>query len=379
MVDSHDVGFQTGTALTAYRANTTLRIREHVPPEPFTGDYGPNPRPQVDWTPWRDVAASQIDRLDFALANPPLETERPAEDERVLTITGHKTRRTCGGAQVVTCFLDGDRSIEYVAKIYDGVDYPLGNRQAMAEFDMDCMTCADRDYSIEAWAYRIMQPVIGGTVVPAYHGSWTFALDTHRPGQQRWVRMIIIELVQGECMLDVIRRAEEGSKGVDYTLLPTEPFRLCVLQNILEAKLKIWWDAAITHNDLSPRNVMAKPDGSVVIIDFNQVLIDDFIGYDLQHPRQQNPDSLPPTPIEWLWPLPSGFANGPNKRGPWAKWIPQRWLEDQDLAAEWLVKTYRDSPRFRPPTAQFLNHPRHARRSERVQKLLESLGRTPAS
>jgi serine/threonine protein kinase len=331
----------------------------------------------VDWIRWQDVPHWQIDRVEFALANPPIETEPPVGPERALTIGRTLTRPSRGGVNVVTCFLDGNRSVEYVAKIYDGVDYLLsawddGSDAGKGGY-FDCMTSADRDYSIEAWAYRIMQPVIGNTgIVPTYHGSWTFALQTSQPGRQRWVRMILIELIQGECMLDLVSRAETepGNGKMDYSLLPPEGFRLRVLQNILEAEHTIWRKAAVLHNDIVPRNVMVKPNGSIVIIDFNQATIYDFVVYDMQHPKDTDPDSLPLSPIEWHWPMPNRF----NK---WARWVPEKWLENKELGAEWLISTYRDSPRFDRPTPSFLDHPVHARRSKRVQKLLEELGRKP--
>ncbi|KAK3905569.1 hypothetical protein C8A05DRAFT_30634 [Staphylotrichum tortipilum] len=140
-----------------YGINATLRIRKHLPPYLFTGS---------DW--------DESDRVEFALANPPFETEPPGTVERVLTVTGSKTIRDDGGPQVVTCFLDGDPSTQYVAKIYDGAKYPLSDPYSSGRGYNDCMSYADRDYNIEAWAYRTMQPAIGGTFVPAYHGSWTF-------------------------------------------------------------------------------------------------------------------------------------------------------------------------------------------------------------
>ena len=57
----------------------------------------------------------------------PLENAPPGPLERTLT-TGDKAIRKRGGAHVVTCFLDGGRSAQYIAKIYDGVesvDYAL--------------------------------------------------------------------------------------------------------------------------------------------------------------------------------------------------------------------------------------------------------------
>ena len=359
---------------SAYRVGTKLRIREHIPPRPFTGDYGPSPRPSVDWSRWEDLADSEIGRVEFALANPPIETKPPGEAERTLTITGIKTRRKGGGANVVTCFLDRDRSVEYIAKIYDGAHYPLYADPC----GIDCMSSADRDYSTEAWAYRIMQPLIGGTVIPAYHGSWTFALDTSRPGQRRWVRMILIELVRGECMLDIILRANDRHERVDYSLLPPEQFRLRVLQNIIDAETTIWWEAAIEHEDVEPRNVIVNPDGSVVLIDFNQTYINRFSCHKPKHPKEENPTPFPPTPIERYWPLPRGFADGPEKRGRWADWIPKAWLSDKELAAEWLIQTYRNSPKYDSPFQDFLDGIYHHRRSKKILNLLEELGRNPA-
>lgn len=71
--------------------------------------------------------------------------------ERTLNITGTKTRRESrgcaperGGAHVVTYFPDGGTSLEYVAKIYDGVD----GRTGMETWD--CMAREDEDYAVDA-------------------------------------------------------------------------------------------------------------------------------------------------------------------------------------------------------------------------------------
>lgn len=354
------------TTPPAYRVNATLRIREHLPPHPFTGDYGPSPRPPINWKPWKGKKTREIDRVKLALANPPIDTGPPGEVEHTLTITGSKTRRTRGGAHVLTCFLDGNKSAEYVAKVYDSVYYPLGDRNG---HDIDGMSLADRDYSIEAWAYRLMQPVIGGVVVPAYHGSWTFQLDTNQAGQRRWVRMIIIELIKGECMLDIIRRADTGLAKPNYVLLPPEPFRLRVLQNIIEAETRISWETAINHNDLDARNVMVKPDGNVVLIDFNQAYIELFSCYDeSKNYKKGNPTALPPTPLERYW------HDVADSVGPWRKWLPKTWLENEELGREWLIQTYRNSTKYKPLSEHFLHAPSHETWSPRLKKLLRELG-----
>lgn len=213
-----------------YRPGRTLVIRQHIPPEPFqiNGHYRDNPRPVADLDHWETRKEFGIDRLEFALAHPPMENEtHPACGtalERSLTITGRKTRRRHdgsgqhGGAHVLTCFLDGDTTTEYIAKIYDGIDYPGSYDEP------DCMTLADMDYSIEACAYQNLQPIsgVGGVLVPAYFGSWTFALDVPDPKpdpgsghskpaprqRQRWVRMILLELIPGKRLLDMIEPAK---------------------------------------------------------------------------------------------------------------------------------------------------------------------------
>ncbi|KAK3290185.1 uncharacterized protein B0H64DRAFT_413585 [Chaetomium fimeti] len=362
------------TTPTRYAPDTTLRIREHLPPEPFraNSDYKPSPRPDADWSCWDPDAYEITNLTEFALANPPVETESPGKTERTLTITGTKTRRQSrgcaperGGAHVVTCFLDGDSSVEYIAKIYDGVDYPTDMET------WDCMSRADEDYAVEAWAYRGMQSVIGGTVVPAYFGSWTFPLDTNHNNRQRWVRMILLELIQGECLADIMKRAETGAAPpaapVDYSLLPPDDFRLRVLRSVIDSKLAVWWEGLLDHNDLEPRNIMVRPDGSVAIIDFNHVTLYEFTIYGREHPRQLlDPAALPESPIQKYWPVPFGsVARGYEKSRVWGRWVPESWLGDLDLATEWLVETWRGSAKYAPLEQGWLDWTFHDRNSVR--------------
>jgi hypothetical protein len=124
---------------------------------------------------------------------------------------------------------------------------------------------------------------------------------------------------------------------------------------------------------------MVKPDGSVVIVDFNQAYIYEFTIRHDTHPKKKDPTRLPPSPIQRYWPLPCGFADSVEDDGPWGHWVPERWLRDPELAAEWLVQTYRNSPRFEPPSQWWLDLAGHAMQSERVLRLLESLGRKPTA
>ncbi|KAH6623517.1 hypothetical protein F5144DRAFT_606010 [Chaetomium tenue] len=158
---------------TPYHKGAQFRIRPHVPPEPFGGAYGPNPRPKV--SVWPENVP--VERVAFALQYPPLETAPPPSvTEHSFTITGTKTLRRVGidqgGTHVVIGYLDQDKAVQYVAKIYDGLSYPFEDR----DVGWDFMTLADSDYAVEAWAYKTMQPVpnVAGKIVPEYHGAWTF-------------------------------------------------------------------------------------------------------------------------------------------------------------------------------------------------------------
>ncbi|KAG7293834.1 hypothetical protein NEMBOFW57_003892 [Staphylotrichum longicolle] len=305
--------------------------------------------------------------------------------EHTFTITGTKTLRRFGidegGAQVLTGYVDRDEAQVYLAKVYDGVYYPLEDWHT----GRDCMLLADYDYAVEAWAYETMQGVetVGKKLIPTCYGGWTFSLPTNQPGRHRWVRMLLLELIHAESMFAKILRATEND-AVQYSLLPPEQFRLRVLKSLFEAVISIWWDAEVLHDDLESRNVLVRDDGTVVIVDFNQAFIYRYIDHQ-QHPKYfEDEPQLPPSPIQRYWPFVlggSGLTSTEDSGSTWANWIPQSWLGNQDLAAEWLLKTWEDSPpgRYRPLEEEFLNHPSHAQRGKKVLAALERLGRKPAS
>ncbi|KAH6847370.1 hypothetical protein B0I37DRAFT_374895 [Chaetomium sp. MPI-CAGE-AT-0009] len=374
-------GAATHPSSTLYQAGAQYRIRPHVPPKPFGGDYGPNPRPQVSVWP-NNVP---VKRLPFALQYPPLETPPPPSvTEHTFTITGTKTLRRVGidggGAHVVTGYLDQNKAVSYVAKIYDGLSYPFED-QGM---DWDFMTLADFDYAIEAWAYKTMQPVptVGAKLVPGYHGAWTFSVATDEPGRRRWVRMLLLQLVPGETVFDKILRASKNGT-VRYDLLPDENVRLSILKKTFEAEISIWWDAEVTHVDTEPRNVMVRGDGSVVLIDFNRADVHRFQKNWPHAKYYEGSHHLPCSPIERRWPFPPGgddFADNEEHDGPWARWIPQSWLSNKELAAAWLLETWGrpDPTKYEPLSEYFLNHPAHKERGPALVALLEKLGRKPA-
>ena len=66
-----------------YAKGVELCIQRHVPPKPFGGDYGPSPRGEAV-----RPESEFIDRLDYVLANPPLDTVPSTGEEHCFTITG---------------------------------------------------------------------------------------------------------------------------------------------------------------------------------------------------------------------------------------------------------------------------------------------------
>ena len=367
-----------------YAPGVELRIHHHVPPMPFGDGYGPLPRDAAPvWEnglPWDRVLS---DRDAFALDNPPIETKPPGEEERTFTITGTKSMTQFsvrhGGPYVVTGYLDGNPTAVYVAKIYDGVYYPIGDGGP----SRDCMLLADQDYALESWAYETMQSVegVGHKLVPTCFDCWTFSLATNQPGRRRWVRMLLLELVQGVDMMTRMLRAIENN-AVRYSLLPPDRFRLCVFKNLLEARISIWWDAEVAHYDMEPRNVMVREDGTVVVIDFNAAMVFRFHGR--EHPKYfEDAPKLPTSPIQRFWPFvpyPSIIADPAHHGNPWAYWIPESWLENKELAAEWMLQTWKGDlgKKYRALPDDFLNHEAHMERSSKVLAMLEELGRKPA-
>jgi len=366
-----------------YQNGVELRIRGHVPPEPFFGGYGECPRSHVGLDHDSDYKYPEdVDRIEFALDHPPLETEPPAEEEEyTFTITGTKTVRRFdvedgGGPHVVTGYLDGDESAVYVAKIYDGVDFPLIER----DDDIDCMTLADADYATEAWAYETLQPVKEvSRLLPSYYGAWTFALETGRPRPQRWVRMILLQLLPGETVLDKIRRATSDDGVVQQARLPDLETRLRVLRDTFEAERSVCWDGEVLHTDVTPRNVMVSPDGRVVLFDFNRAVVYPF-HYRPHWKHDDGADPLPKSPIEHYWPYSPGAGTFAYPWSPWVGWVPPSWVENRELAAEWLLETWKNPPpgKYRPLSDYFLNNVAHAERSKKLQAALEKLGRKQA-
>ena len=299
-----------------------------------------------------------VDHLDFVLSHPPLETPPPKKAKtRIMTVCGtlHDSKNSKRGVNVARVFLDSDTSKHYVAKIYDGLDFPL------TDSCYDCMYVADLCYSRETAAYRRMPKSFRGSIVPRYHGSWTFSIDTDRPGVRRWVRMILIELIEGDSILDLILRAQGyGSRSsyitavdsneyradkIDYSLLPPEPERLDILAAVLETQT-ILLRAGIRHNDFATRNVLIRrADKRVVLIDFDSAYASKELG-------ERNSMHLPVNPIQNFWSENFGAYD-------FRHWVPQSWRSSTYFSKAWLCNRWGVSRDYQPLDDFFLE--RHGR------------------
>ncbi|KAH6854541.1 hypothetical protein B0I37DRAFT_362282 [Chaetomium sp. MPI-CAGE-AT-0009] len=376
-----------------YEPGSTFVITAHTPPPPF-GPYYKNKDPVRNPVGGLVTyeSGNQVDHMSFVISNPPLDptptVNTGAQPSRVLTIVqkvSHKPKRDGGGPVVVRCYLDSEESTLRIAKIYDGFEYALADEPGTK--GLDCMYRADMDYSREAAAYEAIPARFQGSIVPLYFGSWTFPVPAGVHGERRWVRMVLMEDVPGECMLDTILRARGGTRSnpvpftysYNYSLLPPEEERLDILARIVEAESELHWFAGVEHRDVEPRNVIISRSGPsnavsrITLIDFNA----SYVLHRCEDGRQKMAETghgkgLPPSVIERYW-FTTRFAH----LGEYSEWIPQSWVESGSgsylLAAKWLVRRWMGSPKFRPPSEDFLNSPTHKYRAEHFRPLIEEM------
>ncbi|KAK4196325.1 hypothetical protein QBC40DRAFT_183717, partial [Triangularia verruculosa] len=248
------------------------------------------------------------------------------------------------GPTVVACHWDHAPSAQYIAKIYDGVDYPFMSEHESILDEMDCMSRADLEYAIEANAYMLIDKrvALGDPVVaPEYHGSWTFAVPTHRPEHPRWVRLILLERLDGDVMRDMISQGK----------LPDEEQRMAVLQKLVDIGAQLWWNCLLGLPGLKPGNVMICKDGSVKLIDFASATLYEYINF-VAHPKHManaKSSDKPTSPIQRCWPFPPIDSKEFAEDGPWRHWRPEVWITDKDLVAHWLIQTWAGSDQYELP------------------------------
>ena len=280
-------------------------------------------------------------------------------DRRYPTALGPDLVPCYGGPHLVPCYLDSDESCHYVAKIYDGVDYPLSGPGPRG---YDCMCQADQDYSREAAAYQNMPLDLQGSTVPRYFGSWTFSVETGVRGLRRCVRLILLEHLDGECMLDMISRAKGlpqiplpaelfelfDTLPINYRLLPPEPERLDVLASIIEAEITLF-HAGIAHRNIAPQNVLiSRSMNRVIFIDFNRSRVYKCYESGRRFLKSWGPNPVPISPIERYW-------KSPRFTDEFGGWVPQSWLTHNDRVWNWLCTHWGPSTKFARLSKDFLS------------------------
>ncbi|KAK0727840.1 hypothetical protein B0T26DRAFT_146793 [Lasiosphaeria miniovina] len=347
-----------------YFPGATFEIHSHLPPDPFGYPYPNNTRSPI---PDEELESGDGPRhkLRVVIANPPAELPPHVRAKiafthkhQSLTVVGPVGDRA-GGARLVRCYLDSDKSHHYVAKIYDAMGYPLSELDA-SDFWMDCMWAADMDYTREAWAYEHIPQELQGSLVPRYFGSWTMFVETGLPEPQparRPVRLILLEFIEGDNMGAIInravRQAEKEKRPSHHQFLPLELDRLDHMFRIVEADMTLYWRAHIRHNDIYPRNVMItnNPARPIVIIDFNLATV-----YPSDSDHFKDHPLLPISPIEFFRPQ-LMFHEG----GCFRNWSPGGWMNPNDNgetsyreASRWVFRHWAGSSRYEPLTDFFL-------------------------
>ncbi|KAH7383819.1 hypothetical protein BKA66DRAFT_417355 [Pyrenochaeta sp. MPI-SDFR-AT-0127] len=235
-----------------YIVGGSFTAKRHQPPAPFGGIYAGDGLPHIDLDP-------PPNQVDWCLSHPPEGGLTISKDICHFNITGTlRTGLNCGAQILLTN--------EGVAKIFDPMYYRFHPRD-FPEFTVDVTANAASDYSIEAAAYfETMGKKVQGSIMPKYHGSWTLEITQHIRGLSvtREVRMILIEYVSGESMLDV-----------DPDDLNQEE-RDNIMRKLIEADYDLRL-AGIHHHDLEPKNVIlsrpttsnyADPKMRLTLIDF---------------------------------------------------------------------------------------------------------------
>ncbi|KAK3989058.1 hypothetical protein QBC44DRAFT_396998 [Cladorrhinum sp. PSN332] len=370
-----------------YHADLELEIHRHTPPELF-GHHHAVPYGDCTERKWNAYymnsnLSARKDRVQFALQYPPIETESASDNRndkrtqkakfvirRVIKKT--QSEHEEGGPILLQGQVYGrerlpsarrpederigpeqSRPLNVMAKVYDGVFYPLGDAM-LDPWLADPMTEADLDYSFESAAYEEIHTAGHcGSLTPKYYGSWSFDLQIDEAGHTRPVRMVLTEVVQGARTMAEIIQAASTKQKIKHekpvwwgdedpwppVMDPSEPFyywvnlepehcadewvlhrdllpkiddRLEVLQNLLVACEIIWWDAQVYHTAIGPGDVLVRPDNTVAIINFQRSTLYEYAEREEGREYQNFPDHpkhkpgvaiLGPNPLCRYWPF----------------------------------------------------------------------------
>ncbi|KAJ0124382.1 hypothetical protein J7T55_005720 [Diaporthe amygdali] len=316
-----------------YRKGQTLEIRKHTASRPFGMNY-PYHKGERKCASERELRQKTLVKL--CLDRPPSEGETAAgEKAMTLEIMDEIRVKEDGGAQIVVCRFS-EQQEPVIAKIYDPLYYGFADRM-WSDQPRDVTYEAGKDYCREVAAYLELDNELGGTIVPKYHGSWTFQLPLDLPDGQRMrdIRLILMEYIDGRPMTDLKPEAFPESVGLE------------LVTRIVEAVSRIQF-VGVRHGDVSQRNVMVcltEPDviERVALIDFNFAVVTRLDNFEQQFrglTREPKPEK-PPNPIDRWW---RGALYGMA-----GEWLPKSWEFRLRACQEWLYERYGTSEEYAPP------------------------------
>lgn len=250
--------------LTTYVKGAKFTVYRHVPPEPTPSEYHYcDPKDIQDY--------KQMTLIERSLINPLLPGTTLSSEPSSFTITEEIVGPAATGARVLG--IGGN----LVAKFYDPFYYESPTRYN--DVATNPFRLADHDYSNEAAAYEQMSGRLGGTVVPAYYGSYTCELPVISDSgshSTRSVRLILIERILGTCLRDLDPRQMH---------IPQHQ-RANLMAKIVDAEALVF-ACRIIHLDLHPRNIIICSHDfedarlRVVLIDFGRSKFDDRNQWDI--------------------------------------------------------------------------------------------------
>ncbi|KAJ8111340.1 hypothetical protein OPT61_g6040 [Boeremia exigua] len=307
---------------TLYTKNLRMIVSKHTPSAPFGLGYN-TPCPPKHPNP------TSLSLGELCFVRRPLEGYTFPDVTMHLTITAQIRAGTGLGPQVVIV------NDDMVAKIYDPLYYDFSDQS-------DTAWDADKAYTCEAAAYEYLQKQADvQDILPAYYGTWTLNVDTTlmRDGQEicytRPVRMILLEHLKGQCMVDV--KAWNLSTHA----------RTVILKQCLDAQIRIL-HAGVAHGDVCPRNIMmvgsdfVTPKLQIKLIDFEISAVREHSNYKFReyiHSRKGFILSRAPrlsSPVKIFFGHMMEFSS--------LGWCPGGY----DGAERWLWEQYRNDDRYIP-------------------------------
>ncbi len=337
-----------------YVAGFKMAITLNTPPPPFGGgSYRPPGARRADgYDKIKDYTQTRYCVKEFQPDEDPLPVNLDNENRRdlpaqtprpSLVIESVVRGGDTAGAQVVACHWDNDPGkTRYLGTIYDPLYYDFENTEHRG-IPTDVVWHAERDYSVEAAAYEVLEAydarwAVQATTVPqdesknikgcfpGYFGSFAFKSKVVVGGltYTRTVPLLLTEYLPGpsmEQMCAVKHVKNPGGRGFITTIeVPgTDDDRIHAFARAAESYLKLAM-AGVVQADFAPRNIfligeLHDPNLRAVVSDFNVAKVF----------SRMNPSRSPPKVVD-----PISFCASPDWEASFRHWLPQWFFTDED-------------------------------------------------